>query len=181
MGFLMAVVILGVAVPAWAKPPKTEDEVVSDMSSTNAKVVYGALQTLEKLYPTSGPGLAKTKSLLTDERPVVREKAARVLGALHADVSDADLNNIEKLLDGTAKGEISEGLKALSGLRAKSAIPKILTLLKNPDPFVKRDALRTLAVLGDKSLIPQIQPLTQDPDPRVVKDANDAIFNLNSK
>ncbi len=181
IGALMAVVILGVAVPAMAKSPKTEDEVLADLNSPNAKIVYSALQVLEKSYPTSAPGLAKTKSLVTDELPVVREKAARVLGALHAEVSEADLRNIEKLLDGTAKDEATEGLKALRGLKAQSSIPKILTLLKNPDPFVKRDALRTLAVLGDKSLIPKIQPLTQDADPRVAKDANDAIFNLNAK
>src|ERR1700733_7974919 len=133
LGALMAMVILGVAVPAMAKSPKTEDQVLSDMSSTNAKIVYNALQVLEKAYPTSEPGLAKTKSLLTDARPTVREKAARVLGALHADVSETDLRNIEKLLDGTAKDEITEGLKALRGLKAQSSIPKILTLLKNPD------------------------------------------------
>jgi HEAT repeat protein len=181
MGALLAVVVLGVAVPAMAKAPKMEEQVLSDLSSTNAKVVYGALQVLEKSFPTSAPGLAKAKSLVTDERATVREKAARVLGALHAEVSEADLRNIAKLLDGTGKDEITEGLKALRGLKAESTIPKILPLLKNPDPFVKRDALRTLSVLGDKSIVPQIQPLTQDADPRVVKDANDAIFNLNSK
>jgi len=178
---LMGAFILSVAAPLMARPAATEDQVISDMNSTNAKVVYNALQNLEKQYPTSVPGLTKVKSLVTDERATVREKAARVLGALHAEVSDADLQNICKLLDGSSKTEITEGLKALRGLKAQSTIPKIIPLLKNPDPFVKRDACRTLAVLGDKSLIPDLQPLLQDTDPRVVKDANDAIFALNSK
>ena len=173
--------VFSLAMPLMAKNPKTEDEVMTDLNSTNAKVVYAAFQVLEKKYPTSEPGLAKAKSLLTDERPMVREKAARVLGALHADLSADDLKNISLMLDSADPKEVQQALLALRGLRAQSTIPKILPALKNADPFVKRDACRTLAVLGDKSLIPDIQPLLQDPDPKVVTDANDAIFALNSK
>jgi HEAT repeat protein len=180
-GLLVGAFVFTLAATVNAKTPKTEDEVLADLSSTNAKVTVGALQVLEKQFPTSAPGIAKTKSLVTDERATVREKAARVLGALHADVSDADLQNICKLLDGSSQTEITEGLKALRGLKAQSTVPKILPLLKNTDPYVKRDACRTLAVLADKSVIPSIQPLLQDADPRVVKDANDAIFALNAK
>ena len=178
---LVGAFIFSVATPLMARQPKTEDQVLSDLSSTNAKVVYNALQVMEKQYPTSAPGLAKTKSLLTDERVTVREKAARVLGALHADVNADDLKNISAMLDSTSSKEIQQALQALRGLKAQSTVPKIIPLLKNPDPYVKRDACRTLAVLGDKSVIPDIQPLMQDPDPKVQKDANDAIFALNSK
>lgn len=177
---LVSAFVISFAVPALARQ-RTEDEILKDMDSPTAKIVYNALQDMEKQYPTSTAGLAKAKSLLTDERATVREKAARVLGALHAEVSDADLANICKLLNGDSKTEITEGLKALRGLKAQSTVPKILPLLKNPDDNVKRDACRTLAVLGDKSIIPDIQPLLKDPSSAVVKDANDAIYALNSK
>ena len=178
---LVGAFMMAVALPLFARDPKTEDELITDMGSPVAKTVISALQDLEKEYPTSVPGIAKVKTLLTDDRVTVREKAARVLGALHADVSQTDLDNIAKLLDGSSKTENTEGLKALRGLKAQSTIPKILPLLKNPDANVKRDACRTLAVIGDKSVIPDIQPLLQDPEKAVVKDANDAIFALNSK
>jgi hypothetical protein len=82
--------IFTLALPLLGRPPKTEDELITDMDSTNPKIVYAALQDMEKQYPTSVPGIAKIKTLLTDNRVIVRQKAARVLGALHADVSDAD-------------------------------------------------------------------------------------------
>ncbi len=177
---LVSIFAISLAVPALAKQ-KTEEEVLTDMDSPTAKVAVSGLAEMEKQYPTSTAGLAKTKTLLADERVTVREKAARVLGALHADVNETDLANICKLLQGETKTEIIEGLKALRGLKAQSTVPKILPLLKNPDENVKRDACRTLAVLGDKSIIPDIQPLLKDPNSAVVKDANDAIFELNSK
>ena len=173
--------VFSLATPLLAKDPKTEDEVMTALNSTNAKVVFNALLVMEKKYPTSAPGLAKAKSLLTDDRATVREKAARVLGALHADLSDDDLKKISAMLDSSDPKEVQQALLALRGLEAKSTIPKILPALKNADPFVKRDACRTLAVLGDKSVIPDIQPLTQDPDPKVQTDANDAIFALKNK
>ena len=179
---LVGAFMLAVALPLLARDPKTEDQLITDMGSPNATPVYAALQDMENQYPTSVPGIAKIKTLLTDDRVTVREKAARVLGALHADVSETDLDNISKLLDpSNSKTEITEGLKALRGLKAQSTIPKILPLLKHPDANVKRDACRTLAVIADKSVVPGIQPLLQDPDKAVVKDANDAIFTLNSK
>ena len=178
---LVTAFMMAVALPLLAHDVKSEDELIADMSSPKAKTVTSALQDMEKQYPTSVPGIAKAKSLLTDDRLAVREKAARVLGAIHADVSDADLDNIAKLLDGPGKDEIIEGLKALRGLKAQSTVPKIVPLLKSPEANVKRDACRTLAVLADKSVVPDIQPLLQDPDKAVVKDASDAIFTLNNK
>ena len=177
---LVTAFMMAVTLPLFARDPKSEDELIADMSSPTAKTVIYALQDMEKEYPTSVPGIAKAKTLLTDDRLAVREKAARVLGVIHADVSETDLANIAKLLDGP-KSEIIEGLKALRGLKAQSTIPKILPLLKNPDANVKRDACRTLAVIADKSVVPDIQPLLQDPDKAVVKDASDAIFTLNNK
>jgi HEAT repeat protein len=178
---LLAVVfIFALALPLLAKP-QTEEQLIADLDSPTAKVVHAALQNLEKQYPTSAPALAKIKTLLTDARPEVREKAARVLGAIHAEVSDTDLKNIAALLDATDKTEIMEGLKALRGLKAQSTIPKIVPLLQHADNNVKRDACRTLAVIADKSAIPSIEPLLKDADAKVQKDASDAISALQAK
>ena len=178
---LLVAAVLVTALPLLAKPPLTEEELIANLDSPKEKIVYAALQDLEKQYPTSAPALAKIKTLLTDPRPLVHQKAARVLGALHTEVSDAELKSIAALLDSADKKEVLESLKALRGLKAQSTIPKIVTLLKNPDPNVKRDACRTLAVIADKSVVSDIEPLLQDPDKGVVKDANDAIFTLKAK
>jgi HEAT repeat protein len=178
---LIVAAIFATALPLLAKPPQTEEELIAALDSPKEKVVFAALQDLEKQYPTSAPAQAKIKVLLTDPRPLVHQKAARVLGALHADVSSTDLDNIAKMLDSADKKEIMEGLKALRGLKAQSVIPKIVAQLKNADANVKRDACRTLAVIGSKSNVSDIEPLLQDPDKAVVKDANDAIFTLKAK
>lgn len=173
--------IFAIALPLLAKPPLTEEQLIANLGSPQDKVVYAALQDLEKQYPTSAPAQAKIKTLLADPRPNIRQKAARVLGALHAEVSEADLKNIAALLAATDPKEIMEGLKALRGLKAQNTIPKIIPLLQHADNYVKRDACRTLAVLADKSVIPSIEPLRQNPDGKVQKDANDAIFALQAK
>lgn len=160
---------------------KTEDQLIADLDSPKASVVTGALQKLEKEYPTSTKAFPKMKTLLTDSRPDVRRKAARVLGILHAEVDAADLKAICALLKGSTPAEIIDGLKALRGLKAASVIPEILPSLQSPTVNVIRDACRTLAVLGNKDLIPKIEPLLNHPHAAVKKDAQDAIFALKSK
>jgi HEAT repeat protein len=178
---LVGAFVLGLSLPAFGGGDKSEAELVKELDSPQDKIVCDALQGIEKQYPASVEGLAKAKSLLTDSRVKVREKAARMLGALHAEVSADDLKHISALLNSPEKTEVMEGLKALRGLKAQSEIPKIVALLQNPESNIKRDACRTLAVLADKSVIPSIEPLLQSPDKAVVKDANDAIFALKSK
>jgi HEAT repeat protein len=163
--------------------PKSEDELITDLGSTkdSDSAVISALQNIEKNYPTTTKALPAMKKLLTDPRDKVKRKSARVLGVIHADVDSTDIQNICELLKASDKREIMDGLIALRGLKAQSAIPQILPLLDNPDSNVKRDSMRTLAVLGDKSLIPKIQPLLTYPDLAVQKDAADAISILKEK
>jgi HEAT repeat protein len=164
-----------------ARPPKTEDELITDLASPKDNVVISALQNIEKTYPTTTKALPAMKKLLTDPRLKVQRKAARVLGAINADVDSTDIQNICTLLKSTDVDTIIDGLKALRGLKAQSAIPEILPLLKNANKNVIRDSMRTLAVLGDSSLIPSIKPLLTYPDLGVQKDAADAISILKEK
>ena len=171
-----------IAAPAHAGPKKTEDQLIADLDSTNEKIVYNAMADLEKQFPTSTKYHPKLKAMLTDNRVKIRCKAGRVLGALHAEVSDTDLKNIcAQIKPANGKDEKMEGLKTLRGLKAQSVVSEITPLLQDSDSFVKRDACRTLAVLGDKSVVSKIEPLVQDPDPKVQKDAQDAIFTLKGK
>ena len=176
---LVGTFVFGLALPLLAGV-RTEDELLADLASPKARVVIKALQDLEKGYPTDVNAQTRIKTLLTDDRPTVKRKAARVLGAINADVSNTDVKNIATLLAGN-KDDMEDGLKALRGLKAQSAIPQIIPLLQNPDNYVKRDACRTLAVLGDKSQIPDIKPLLTFPDLAVQKDAADAISILKEK
>jgi HEAT repeat protein len=144
--------------------PKTEEELIANLASPKDGTVVSALQGIEKNYPTTTQALPAMKKLLADPRIKVKRKAARVMGAIHADVDATDIQNICGLLKSSDKHEVMDGLIALRGLKAQSAIPMILPLLDNPDSNVKRDSMRTLAVLGDKSLVPKIQPLLTFPD-----------------
>jgi HEAT repeat protein len=167
--------------PTMAKPPETEESLMADLDSPKEGTVTHALLALEKKYPNSPNSLPKVKAMLTDQRPAIREKAARVLGATHAKVSAEDLKNISAMLESSDWKEAQQALLALRGLEAQSTVPKIVPLLKHPNAFVKRDACRTLEVIGDKSVIKDIEPLQSDPDPKVQKDASDAVFTLKHK
>jgi HEAT repeat protein len=160
---------------------KTEEQLIAELDSPKEKIVFDAMAQLEKEYPTSTAYHPKLKALLTDNRLKVQRKAARVLGALHAPVSDTDLQNICALLAVDDKDAKMDGLKALRGLKSQSVISKMTPLLQDGNANVVRDACRTLAVVGDKSVIPSLEPLRQSPDKKVQKDAQDAIFALQSK
>jgi len=160
---------------------KTEDELVADLASPKENVVISALQHIEKTYPAGAKAIPATRKLLADPRVKVQRKAARVLGTVNADVDATDINNICTLLKSPDPETIIDGLKALRGLKAQSAIPQIVPLLNNGNKNVIRDSCRTLAVLGDKSLIPSIKPLMTYPDVSVQKDAADAIEILKEK
>jgi HEAT repeat protein len=178
---MIALMVFGAWVNLASAATPTEEKLTADLASPKEGTVIDALSNIEKHYPKTTMALPAMEKLTADPRKKVMHKAARVLGAINADVSQETIQNIAKLLDSPAKDDLEEGLKSLRGLKAQSAIPKIVPLLKNPDKNVMRDACRTLAVLGNKSLIPDIKPLLQVPDLAVQKDAADAISILERK
>jgi HEAT repeat protein len=175
-----ALAVLTLASPASARE-KTEDELIAELHYPDPDKVAEAMQHLEKQFPTSTKAFPTIKKLLADPREKVRRKAARVLGALHAEVDSANLKDICALLKSSDNNEVIDGLKSLRGLKAASTVPEILPLLHHSHPNVIRDACRTLAVLGDKSTIPSLEPLLTHPNAAVEKDAQDAIYTLKSK
>jgi HEAT repeat protein len=177
----LAIAVLALSQMISSAAPASEASLIADLASPKEGTVVDALAKLEKEYPTSTNSFSTMKKLLTDPRPKVARKAARVLGVLHAPVDQTDIDNICALLKSPDADEVTDGLKALRGLNAPSAVPQILPVLKSSTPNLVRDACRTLAVLGDKSVIPSIEPLLKDPNTKVQKDAQDAIFTLKAK
>jgi hypothetical protein len=160
---------------------KTEDQLIAELDGPDGHKIASAMLAIEKQYPTTTKALPKIKSLLKDNRPEVRRKAARVLGSLHAEVSSEDLKNIVALLKSNNVDEVIDGLKALRGLKAQETVSEIKTCLTHAHPNVVRDACRTLAVLGTKGDIPAMEPLLTNKNAAVQKDAQDAIFALKNK
>jgi HEAT repeat protein len=118
---------------------------------------------------------------LSDNRSVVRRKAARILGIFHAQLTGAELNQVCAQLKAADWGEVLAALRALRDLNASAAVPDVLPCLKHFNPNVVRDACRTLAVIGDRSVIPSIEPLLTSPNSKIRKDAQDAIEKLKAK
>lgn len=174
-------ILLAAALSGRAGYAEREDELIARLNSPHAYDVAHAMVALEKDYPQSTKALPVIKQLLRDPRRDVRCKAARVLGRLHADVNQDDITAICALLRSRDTKEVQDGLQALRGLKAPSAVPEVLLVLKSTDEHNIRDACRTLAVLADKDVIPSIEPLLQHPDLAVQKDASLAISKLRSK
>jgi HEAT repeat protein len=117
--------------PTAPMAPRTEDQLVHDLESKNAFTVLHALNQLEDRFPSSAKAFSAMKELLKDPRGEVRKKAARVLGAVHADVDQTDIKNICAFLKASDEKEVIDGLKALRGLKAPEAVAEILPLLKH--------------------------------------------------
>ena len=178
---VLSLVAVFLLLPSPLLAAKSEAEWIAQLASPDEGKVVSALQGLEKEYPDSPTARAKIISMLKDPREKVQRKAARVLGAIHADVDKHVLADITPLLKSPNKDAVIDGLKALRGLNSKSTVPEILPLLSNPDANIKRDACRTLAEVADSSVIPKIEPLLSDPNKKVQEDARDAIGKLKLK
>ena len=174
-------ILLAAASSVQAGYAEREDELIARLNSPHGFEVAHALVVLEKDYPQSTKAFPVIKQLLRDPRRDVHCKAARVLGKLHADVNQDDITAICALLKSKDTKEVQDGLIALRGLKAPSAVPEVLLVLKSDDTHNIRDACWTLAVLAGKDVIPSIEPLLQHPDPAVQKDASIAIFKLREK
>lgn len=178
--FALLLAFLAFALPSPAAD-KAEAAAIAALSGKNEGKVVAAMQEIEKKFPNSAEGIAQIKSMLGDPRVKVRRKAARVIGTLHAEVTEAELKSIAELLKGSTPEEIIDGLKSLRGLKSQPVIPQILPLLNHATPNVVRDACRTLAEIGTKAQIPSLEPLLNHANAAVKKDAQDAIFKLKNK
>jgi len=190
-----------------AAPRKTEAELIQMLHSSNYKDVMDAMDRLPNWYPNSTNAIDEIKEILHNKKTLsatnrmyrgargenrvqmgVQEppgflvrKAARSLANYHARLDDDDFNVIYGLLNAPDPDAVMDALKALRGLEAPQAVPKILPLLKHENHNVIRDSCRTLAVLGDTNTIPFIEPLLKDSRLDVQSDAQKAIETLRNK
>jgi HEAT repeat protein len=154
---------------------------MADLASPDPRVVLNALGDIQDQQHSSTNTIAVVRRLLSDPRPSVRRKAARVLGEIHAPVDKDDLGAICRMLKSYDPAEADDALKTLRALNARETVPEITPLLKSSRALLIRDACRTLAVLGNKDLIPLIEPLLQHPVADVKKEAQAAIAALRDK
>ncbi len=158
-----------------------EARLIAGLAADDPRKVLNALDDLAEQPNPGTNAIAAARKLLSDPRPALRKKAARALGAIHAQVDQADLKAIYRMLKSYDKAEADEALKALRGLHAPEAVPEITPLLKSSHNLLVRDACRTLAVLGTKELIPAIEPLLKHPNADVRTDAQSAITALQKR
>ncbi|HEU5395668.1 MAG TPA: HEAT repeat domain-containing protein [Verrucomicrobiae bacterium] len=163
---------------------ETQAQLIQELSATNSTdVITDAMSELERRNDrgdSQANAVPALKLLLPDDRSLVRRKAARLLGIFHAQLTDAEVQEVCRQLHSTSR-EAESALKALQDLDAKSAVPEVILMLRHSDTYVVRDACRTLAVIGDKSAIPSLEPLLQSPNKSVVKDAQKAIDQLKAR
>jgi HEAT repeat protein len=180
----LALGIFALAITSTEAAPKkvlTEDELIAELDGPNPEKVAAAMLQLERQFPTSTKAFPVMKKLLTDTRPQVRRKAARVLGVLHAEVNSTDIKAIVALLKATEPREVMDGLIALRGLKAAEALPEIVPLLQHTHLLVIGDACRTVPVLGTKDNLKDLEPLLAHADKKVQKEAQDAVRALKEK
>jgi hypothetical protein len=192
-----------------AAPNKTEDQLIQMLRSGDYHTINDALDRLPHWCPNSTNaieiirGMLRSNEVLVVTDPVyetaqngshtrtvtfkrcsptiIARMAARSLGNYHATLSEEELNVIYKLFNSRDEDTTMDALKALRGLNAPQAVPKIIPLLDDKSIHVVRDAIRTLAVLGDKSTIPYIEPLTKEFRSDIRWDAIAAVKKLQEK
>ncbi|HEV2691451.1 MAG TPA: HEAT repeat domain-containing protein [Verrucomicrobiae bacterium] len=202
-----------------AAPNKSEDELIQMLRSRDYHTMNDALDRLPHWYPNSTNAIGIIRGLLRSNEVLVitepdyeKERnasrtgnvtlkpcppgtlarmTARSLGNYHITPSEEELNAIYKLLNSRDPETVMDGLKALRGMNAPEAVPKIIPLLQDLNPHVVRDACRTLAVLGNSSVIPAIEPLLKNSaysaktlrwaSDEIKKDAQIAINTLRTK
>jgi hypothetical protein len=210
LAVVLGLVVFFASPPLSAAPRKTEAELIRMLQSRDYHTINDALDRLPAWYPhstnavqiirgmlrsnavvtrpvppsqlTTGGVTAKSSPMLVLPPPdIMARLAAKALGKYHAALDEDELGIICNLLDSQDEETVMDALKALRGLKAPQAVPKILPLLKSKNAHVVRDSCRTLAMLGDKSIIPSIEPLLKDSRADVRKDAQDAIDLLSAR
>jgi HEAT repeat protein len=109
----------------------------------------------------AGPALV---AALHDPNPTVRRVAVQSVGKLAPDVPGAVPALVELFPD-------VEAVRAIAEFKAAGAdaVPKLIVLLDDPDPAVRRNTCRTLGRIGEaaKAAVPALTTRLTDPDPPV--------------
>src|ERR1051325_4491571 len=108
-----------------------EARMIAEMASNDPHKVLKALADLEEKQNPGTNAIGAARKLLSDPRPAVRKKAARVLGAIHAPLDQDEIKTICRMLKSYDPSEADDALKALRDLKVSEAIAEITPLLKS--------------------------------------------------
>ncbi len=184
---LILIIVCGLlTMSIFARP--TESNLLAQLQSGDWQQMKEAMHKLPTQYPHSTNAVAIIRDILhrnqtlvvfeevvnydTDQRtgthatirrPVhpdaIARESARALGNYHITPTETELDIIfNQLIAPHNSNAAMDGLKALRGMDATNAVPRLLPLLQDGNVHVVRDTMRTLAVLGDASVIPYIEP-----------------------
>ena len=93
---------------------------------------------------------------------MAERRAAEVIAALGDGAVDPLVMMLEQQGVKYSMTSVKIVIRALGLLRAKEAVPALLTLLKNKEFTIRLNGVRALGLIGDSSVIPEIAELAED-------------------
>jgi HEAT repeat protein len=152
--------------------PKEIDSLIEKLNSNDESELNAAINKLRKIGKPAIPALIEA---LRDKNLLVRRSAAEVLKQIGSPaipglteaLNDLDIkvrhravNVLQGIIDTTLFGFLPE---------AKTAVPQLVLLLRDPKPIVRGNAAFALARIGPeaKTAVPLLIPLLEDSDANV--------------
>jgi HEAT repeat protein len=135
---------------------------LKDNKEENSLIRGAALHALARIAGSEAQ--AELRSHLTDASPYVAALAAAHLGEFRSREALADLC----LAAATGSEDVRvAALDALFLIRDPACLPTILSLLKDPEPEVRKTAIQAMAHFGKKDDASRIEPFLADANPGV--------------
>jgi putative membrane-bound dehydrogenase-like protein len=124
------------------------------------------------------PSPARLAALLADDRPAVRDRAARELTAR----GKPAVPTLATLLRGRADPGVKQrAIWALASLAAEESLPPLRKALADANPEVAATAARALGRRGDRGSAAALAPLLSSPSPRVARSAAEALAHVGGR
>jgi HEAT repeat protein len=151
-----------------APSPAVLEELKILLKDPSLDVRLAAIKAIGKMPPLAQQSIPELLRLLQDPNSEVRFYAARAFGDLGTAAQTA-IPELEKRLTHDNPEVRGEAAIALGRIGAGSAKSKLLGLLADPDPLVRRSAIMSLGVLQESPqvLVPRLIPFLKDPDAEV--------------
>jgi len=137
---------------------------------------------VRQLASTGWPGaLDAVMGAMRDRAPEVRSAAARALGTMHPDTSEALAALVDALTDPDDMVRVA-AVSALAsiGNAAAPAVPALVRLMASSDGWFRTEVMRALGAIGPaaKTAVSALVPLLKDPDAQVRAGAAEALQGI---
>lgn len=162
--------------------PEAVTALIRALDHPDAPHRSGAAHALGRIGPPARAALPALKThMVRDEDAYVREIAAVAAGRVGCDDPDT-VNELRGLMSSGNEAECIAGTQAVYGLGevGKSAVPRLIALLKHANPLVREASAEALGKLGwaAKMAIPALLETLADADPRVRGEAQEALEGI---